>query len=115
MTKRKPVEPALGPLEDYARRFGDLLANRAQRQGFRRYVEGLLLSDERNKTLTALANTEPVAGPSACLSSESAVVSHGVELGPRGGEPSQGGVDARRSQDGPYQIRRSGNRRARRP
>ena len=65
MTKRKPVEPAPGPLEDYARRFDDLLANRAQRQGFRRYVEGLLMHEERNKTLTALANTEPVAGPSA--------------------------------------------------
>ena len=62
MTKRKPVEPAPGPLEDYARRFDDLLANRAQRQGFRRYVEGLLMPEERNKTLTALANTEPVAG-----------------------------------------------------
>ncbi len=58
VTKRKPVEPAPGPLEDYAARFDDLLANRAQRQGFRRYVEGLLLPDERNKTLTALANTE---------------------------------------------------------
>ena len=62
MTKRKPVEPAPGPLEDYARRFDDLLANRAQREGFRRYLEGLLLPDERNKTLTALANTEPVSG-----------------------------------------------------
>jgi hypothetical protein len=62
VTKRKPVEPAPGPLEDYARRFDDLLANRAQRQGFRRYVEGLLMPEERNKTLTALANTEPVAG-----------------------------------------------------
>src|SRR5215204_7173025 len=62
VTKRKPVEPAPGPLENYAARFDDLFANRAQRQGFRRYVEGLLLSDERNKTLTALANTEPVVG-----------------------------------------------------
>ncbi len=62
MTKRKPVEPAPGPLEDYARRFDDLLANRAQREGFRRYLEGLLLADERNKTLTALANTEPLIG-----------------------------------------------------
>src|SRR5215218_6743959 len=62
VTKRKPVEPAPGPLEDYAARFDDLLANRAQRQGFRRYVEGLLMPEERNKTLTALANTEPVAG-----------------------------------------------------
>jgi hypothetical protein len=49
-------------LEDYAARFDDLLANRAQREGFRRYLEGLLLPEERNKTLTALANTEPVAG-----------------------------------------------------
>ena len=62
MTKRKPVEPAPGPLEDYAARFDELFANRAQRQGFRRYVEGLLLPEERNKTLTALANTEPVSG-----------------------------------------------------
>ena len=31
-------------------------------RGFRRYLEGLLLPAERNKTLTALANTEPVAG-----------------------------------------------------
>jgi DDE superfamily endonuclease len=62
LTKRKPVEPAPGPLEDYARRFDDLLAKRAQRQGFRLYVEGLLMPEERNKTLTALANTEPVAG-----------------------------------------------------
>jgi hypothetical protein len=30
VTKRKPVEPAPGPLEDYARRFDHLLANRAQ-------------------------------------------------------------------------------------
>ena len=62
MTKRKPVEPAPGPLEDYAARFDYLFASRAQREGFRRYVEGLLLPDERNKTLTALANTEPVIG-----------------------------------------------------
>jgi hypothetical protein len=62
VTKRKPVEPAPGPLEDYAARFDDLFASRAQREGFRRYVEGLLLAEERNKTLTALANTEPVVG-----------------------------------------------------
>ena len=62
MTKRVPVEPAPGPLEDYAARFDDLFTSRAQREGFRRYLEGLLISDERNKTLTALANTEPVVG-----------------------------------------------------
>jgi hypothetical protein len=62
VTKRKPAESAPGPLEDYAARFDDLFASRAQREGFRRYLEGLLLPDERNKTLTALANTEPVIG-----------------------------------------------------
>src|ERR671910_1765519 len=62
MTKRVPVEPAPGPLEEYAARFDDLFATLAQRQAFRRYLEGLLLPTERNKTLTALANTEPVVG-----------------------------------------------------
>jgi hypothetical protein len=62
MTKRLPVSPAPGPLEDYCVRFDDLFRARAQREGFRRYLEGLLLPAERNKTLTALANTEPIVG-----------------------------------------------------
>ncbi|MDP9411788.1 MAG: IS701 family transposase [Actinomycetota bacterium] len=62
MTKRSSVSPAPGPLEYYCARFDDLFGARAQRHGFRRYLEGLLLPAERNKTLTALANTEPVVG-----------------------------------------------------
>ena len=62
MTRRYPVNPAPGPLEDYAARFDDLFGARAQRHAFRRYMEGLLLPAERNKTLTALANTEPAVG-----------------------------------------------------
>jgi hypothetical protein len=62
MTKRLPADLAPGPLEDYAARFDDLFATLAQRRAFRRYLEGLLLSAERNKTLTALANTEPLVG-----------------------------------------------------
>ena len=62
MTKRSPVSPAPGPLEDYAALLDDLFGARAQRHAFRRYLEGLLLPAERNKTLTALANPEPVVG-----------------------------------------------------
>src|ERR687898_45695 len=62
MTRRLPLLSSPGPLEDYAVRFDDLFRARAQREGFRRYLEGLLLPAERNKTLTALANTEPVVG-----------------------------------------------------
>ena len=60
---RLSVSSAPGPLEDYySARFDDLFSARAQRESFRRYLEGLLLPAERNKTLTALANTEPFKG-----------------------------------------------------
>jgi hypothetical protein len=62
MTKRIPPTPSPGPLEDYAQHFDDLFAQRSQRASFRRYLEGLLLPTERNKTLTGLANAEPVEG-----------------------------------------------------
>jgi SRSO17 transposase len=62
MTKRLPCPAAPGPLEDYAAQFDPLLARLAQRRGFRAYLEGLLLPRDRNKTLTALAGTEPVVG-----------------------------------------------------
>jgi hypothetical protein len=62
MTQRLPVPPAPDPLEAYCRQFDPLFRQRNQRDCFRRYLEGLLLPTERNKTLTALANTEPVVG-----------------------------------------------------
>jgi SRSO17 transposase len=62
MSHRLPVPPAPGPLETYAQAFDDLFPKRTQREGFRRYLEGLLLPTERNKTLTGLTNTEPVVG-----------------------------------------------------
>jgi len=62
MTARRPVTPTAGPLEAYCQQFDALFGKSNQRGGFRRYFEGLLLPQERNKTLTALANTEPVVG-----------------------------------------------------
>src|SRR5206468_7084427 len=65
MSKRKETTTAPEPLEEYIRPFDSLFSKRNQREGFRRYLEGLLLPTERNKPLTALMNTEPVVGASA--------------------------------------------------
>jgi hypothetical protein len=62
MTKRLACPPAPGPLEDYAAQFDPLFGSLAQRRGLRAYLQGLLLPRDRNKTLTALAGAEPVAG-----------------------------------------------------
>src|SRR5215467_11083524 len=62
MTKRRSCPAAPGPLEGYVARFDDLFGRLAQRRGFREYLAGLLAPRERNKTLTALAGAEPVAG-----------------------------------------------------
>src|SRR5438876_8273450 len=62
MTRRRPCPAAPGPLEGYAARFDDVFGSLAQRRGFREYLAGLLAPRERNKTLTALAGAEPVAG-----------------------------------------------------
>ena len=43
-------------------RFDDLFGSLAQRRGFREYLAGWLAPRDRNKTLTALAGAEPVAG-----------------------------------------------------
>lgn len=65
MTARLPVSPVPGPLEAFAQHFDSLFSQRSQRQAFRDYLAGLLLPAERNKTLTALANTEPIVGAQA--------------------------------------------------
>ena len=71
MPSRLPVVATAEPLEAFVTRFDDLFTRLNftrlnQRQSFRRYLEGLLLSNERNKTLTALAialaNAEPIVG-----------------------------------------------------
>jgi len=62
MTQRQAVPAAPGPLEAYATHFDDLFTRANQRQAFRQYLEGVLLPTERNKTLTALANAEPIVG-----------------------------------------------------
>jgi len=62
MTVRKACPEAPGPLEAYAHRFDDCFGTLAQRRAFRAYLQGLLLPRDRNKTLTALAGTEPVVG-----------------------------------------------------
>ncbi len=65
MTTRLPITPAPGPLESFAQHFDPLFPRRNQRQAFRDYLAALLLPTERNKTLTALANTEPIVGAQA--------------------------------------------------
>lgn len=57
--------PIPDPLETYAAQFDDLFTRANQRAGFRQYLAGLLLPAERTKTLTALAQTEPVVGAQA--------------------------------------------------
>ena len=52
MSKRKETTVAPEPLEEYIEPFDTFFEKWNQREGFRRYVEGLLLPTERNKTLT---------------------------------------------------------------
>ena len=65
MTARVAAPPAPGPLEAYAAQCDDLFGRLAQRSAFREYLQGLLLPRDRNKTLTALAAAEPIAGAQA--------------------------------------------------
>lgn len=62
MTQRRETTPAPGLLETFVQGFDSLFERWNQREGLRRYLEGLLLPAERNKTLTGLANTAPGQG-----------------------------------------------------
>ncbi len=62
MSERRVARPAPGLLEIYSQRFDELFSKVNQREGFRQYLSGLVLASERNKTLTGLANSEPVVG-----------------------------------------------------
>ena len=62
MSKRRAATPAPGLLETFCAQFDPLFSKRNQRDAFRQYLANLLLPTERNKTLTGLANTEPVLG-----------------------------------------------------
>src|SRR2546428_12095580 len=62
MTKRIEVARAPAPLEEYIQHFDPWFGKSNQREGFRQYLEALLLPSERHKTLTGLINSEPVVG-----------------------------------------------------
>ncbi len=62
MTNRIAVSAASAPLEAYAKHLDPFFGKSNQREGFRGYLEGLLLPTERHKTLTGLVNTEPAVG-----------------------------------------------------
>ena len=62
MTDQRLVTPAPAPLELFAHQFDGCFGKLNQRTGLRRSLEGLLLPTERHKSLTGLANTEPVVG-----------------------------------------------------
>jgi len=62
MTKRIEVSAAPVPLEAYSEHFDPVFGKSNQREGFRQYLQGLLLPSERHQTLTGLVNTEPGLG-----------------------------------------------------
>ena len=51
MSKRKETTTAPEPLEAYIEPFDDLFEKWNQREGFRRYLEGLLLPTDKNRLL----------------------------------------------------------------
>src|ERR1700690_885721 len=60
MSQRQIARAGPGLLEEFAREFDGLFSKVNQREMWRGDLEGVFLPTERNKTLTNLANTEPV-------------------------------------------------------
>jgi SRSO17 transposase len=58
-TSRKPTAPATGAIDRFCGHFDDLFARLAERTAARHYLIGLLLPQERSKTLTELAALVP--------------------------------------------------------
>jgi hypothetical protein len=84
MTARRPLPTRARPAGGVAIQFKPLRASVAQRRGFRDYLQGLLAPRDRNKTLTGLADAEPITGASI-VGPAAAMVPVGIGLGPRGG------------------------------
>ncbi|MEP7024842.1 MAG: hypothetical protein ABJB47_13795 [Actinomycetota bacterium] len=82
------------PDEEYAARFDDLFGRLAQRRGFREYLAGLLAPRDRNKTLTALAGAEPVAGAQHAAVQWLQFLLVGVAVGSGAGECPAAGAPA---------------------
>lgn len=60
MTARQACSRAPGPLEDFVASLKVFFGLPGQRRSFRAYLTELLVPRDRNKTLTALAGTEPL-------------------------------------------------------
>ena len=79
-------------LEEYAKHFDGLFGKSNEREGFRRYVEGLVTAERADKTLTGLTNTEPMVGAQLAERSGCSGFSRKSDLvGASGGKPSDSG------------------------
>jgi hypothetical protein len=72
-------------LEDYAVRFENPSGALSQRRRFRDYLAGRPAQRDRNKTLTALAGAEPMAGGAASGGAAAAVLVR-IAVGPGAGQ-----------------------------
>ena len=115
MTRRRPCPPAPGPLEAYAAAFDDCSPRWPSGGPSGSTCRGCCCPRERNKTLTALAGTEPVVGAQAPGRPAAAVLPVGVALGGGGGQRAAAGAGAGRPGDGAARRRGAGHRRHRRP